>query len=155
MLKQTIIMIIYFQTLPTSRMYFDVIVEFSQTCQIFVGNIFFLIFNKSFMWAAITRCGLHNSFSVSLKYQNSFAQHKNIVISLTFLVQRFCVKAQFSHSFAFSRDSPETMRKLGLSTKFSHQEIRWNCGICCSNSHLMSYPLLHVTLFNAKNCWGN
>ena len=109
MLKQTIIMIIYFQTLPTSRMYFDVIVEFSQTCQIFVGNIFFLIFNKSFMWAAITRCGLHNSFSVSLKYQNSFAQHKNIVISLTFLVQRFCVKAQFSHSFAwFARNYAKT-----------------------------------------------
>ena len=27
------------------------------------------------------------------------------------------------------RDSPETMRKLWLSTKFPHREIRWNYGI--------------------------
>ena len=27
------------------------------------------------------------------------------------------------------RDSPETMRKLWLSTKFAHREIRWNYGI--------------------------
>ena len=32
------------------------------------------------------------------------------------------------HSF----DSPKTMRKLCLFTKFPHQEIRWNCGIFCS-----------------------
>ena len=29
-------------------------------------------------------------------------------------------------------DSPETMRKLRLSTKLPHQEIRWNYGIFCS-----------------------
>ena len=29
-------------------------------------------------------------------------------------------------------DSPETMRKLCLSTKFPHQEIRWKYGILCT-----------------------
>ena len=29
-------------------------------------------------------------------------------------------------------ESPETMRKLCLSTRFPHQEIRWNYGILCS-----------------------
>ena len=34
------------------------------------------------------------------------------------------------HSFCIvSGESPETMRKLCLSTKFSHQEIRWNYDI--------------------------
>ena len=41
---------------------------------------------------------------------------KNIVISPYFLVWKFCGKAQFRHSFR--------MRKLCLSTKFPHQEIR-------------------------------
>ena len=31
-------------------------------------------------------------------------------------------------------DSPETMRKLCLSPKFSHQEIRWNYGILHSDN---------------------
>ena len=33
-------------------------------------------------------------------------------------------------------DCPETMRKLCLSTKFPHQEIKWNYGIfrCVTNS---------------------
>ena len=31
-------------------------------------------------------------------------------------------------------NSPETMRKLCLSTKFPHQEISWNCGILRSES---------------------
>ena len=34
------------------------------------------------------------------------------------MVWKFCGKAQFPHSFG---------RKLCLSTKFPHQEIRWNC----------------------------
>ena len=33
-----------------------------------------------------------------------------------------------------SGDSPETMQKLCLSTKFPHQEIRWNYGIFCNGS---------------------
>ena len=32
-------------------------------------------------------------------------------------------------------NSPETMRKLCLSTKFSHQEIRWNFGIFPSGNY--------------------
>ena len=35
---------------------------------------------------------------------------------------KYYEKAQFQHSFD---ESPETMRKLCLSTEFSHQEIRW------------------------------
>ena len=30
-------------------------------------------------------------------------------------------------------DSPETIRKMCLSTKFPHQEIRWNYGVFCSD----------------------
>ena len=38
-----------------------------------------------------------------------------------------------SHSFRIvSGNSTETMRKVCLSTKFPHQEIRWNYGIFCS-----------------------
>ena len=61
---------------------------------------------------------------------------KNTVISLNFLVWKFCGKAQFPHIFrGFARNyhsfrrfarnyAPETMKKLCLSTKFPHQEIR-------------------------------
>ena len=48
---------------------------------------------------------------------------KNTAISPDFLVWKFFGKAQFLHS---SGESPETMRKLCLSAKFPHQEIRWN-----------------------------
>ena len=37
-----------------------------------------------------------------------------------------------------SGESPETMRKLCLSLKFPHQEIRWNFGILCSAFFLAS-----------------
>ena len=38
-----------------------------------------------------------------------------------------------SHSFRrASGESPETLRKLCLSKKIPHQEIRWNLGILCS-----------------------
>ena len=38
------------------------------------------------------------------------------------------------HSFRIvSGESPETLRKLCLSTKFQHQEIRWNYGIFCGD----------------------
>ena len=47
---------------------------------------------------------------------------KNTVISPNFLVWKFCGKAQF-------RESPETMQKQCLSTKFPHQNIRWNYSI--------------------------
>ena len=44
------------------------------------------------------------------------------------------------HSFLIvPGDWPETMRKLCLSTKFSHQEIRWNQGIFLSLFFFTSY----------------
>ena len=42
------------------------------------------------------------------------------------MVWKFCGKAQFPYSLG---ESPETLRKLCLSTKIPHQEIRWNYGI--------------------------
>ena len=45
-------------------------------------------------------------------------------ISSNFLVWKFCEKAQFLH-----RATPETMRKLCLSIKIPHQEIRCNYDI--------------------------
>ena len=51
---------------------------------------------------------------------------KNSAISPNSLVCKFCGKAQFPLSFY---DSPETMKKLRLSTKFQHQEVRWDYGI--------------------------
>ena len=41
-----------------------------------------------------------------------------------------------SHSHIVSSDPPETVRKLCLSTKFPHQEIRWNYSIFCGVSLL-------------------
>ena len=47
----------------------------------------------------------------------------------------WCEKFMERHSFRIiSGDSPKTMRKLCLSTKFPHQEIRWNYGILCSGN---------------------
>ena len=41
------------------------------------------------------------------------------------MVWKFCGKT-------VSGESPETMRKLCLSTKFPHHEVKWNDGILCS-----------------------
>ena len=42
----------------------------------------------------------------------------------------WCINFEERHSFRIvSGDSPEAMRKLRLSSKFPHQEIRWNFGI--------------------------
>ena len=49
----------------------------------------------------------------------------NTVISPNYMVFKFCGKAQFPS---------ETTRKLSLSTKFSHREIRWNSGILRSEN---------------------
>ena len=60
---------------------------------------------------------------------------KNTLISPNFLVWKFCGKAQFPHSFGrysfhiVSGESPKTMWKLFLSSKFPHQEITRNYGI--------------------------
>ena len=88
---------------------------------------------------------------------------KNTVISPNFMVWKFCAKAQFPHSLG---ESPETMRKLCLSTKFPHQEIKWNYDIFLSvgvlvqklghHSFLMrfvhsTFNYLFVCLQNAKS----
>ena len=41
-------------------------------------------------------------------------------------------------------ESPETLRKLCVSTKFSHYEIRWNLGILCSPSFISPTPFFSV-----------
>ena len=61
---------------------------------------------------------------------------KNTVISPNLLVWKFCGKVQFPLSFRrFARNSEE----LCLSTKFSHQEIRWNYGIFRSDRYGYKY----------------
>ena len=52
---------------------------------------------------------------------------KNTVISPNLLVWKFCGKVQFP------------LRKLCLSTKFSHQKIRWNYGIFRSDRYGYKY----------------
>ena len=59
---------------------------------------------------------------------------KNTVISPNFLVWNICGKAHFPHSFG---RIAETMRKLCLSTKFPHQEMKWSYGIFSSVGNLM------------------
>ena len=55
------------------------------------------------------------------------------------------------HSFSIvSSDSPETMRKRCLSTKFSHQEIRWNYGILRSVSCLQATSLCYSGLIKLR-----
>ena len=47
-------------------------------------------------------------------------------------------------------DSPETMRKMYLSTKFPQQEIRWNYGVLhsVSTAQRFTYSLLAVVVLN-------
>ena len=52
-----------------------------------------------------------------------------MVYNVIFHLISWCENFVETHSYRIvSEDSPETMRKLCLSTKFSHQEIRWNYG---------------------------
>ena len=76
-----------------------------------------------FMWLAYLRI---------IFWETSTA--KNTVISPNFLVWNICGKAQFPHSFG---RIAETMRKLCLSTKFPHQEMKWSYGIFSSVGNLM------------------
>ena len=56
-----------------------------------------------------------------------------LLLSLQNFLISWCENFVKRNSFCMvSGDSPETMRKLFLSTKFPHQEIRWNYGIFCS-----------------------
>ena len=47
-------------------------------------------------------------------------------------------------------ESPETMRKICLSTKFPHQEIRRNYGILCSVSFLFLLIMWNYALLKGK-----
>ena len=58
------------------------------------------------------------------------------------------------HSFRIvSGESPETMRKLCLSTKFSHQEIRWNNDILRSVLFHDGGPYHKETRIYRANQW--
>ena len=64
-------------------------------------------------------------------YKKKKNTEKVTVVSSNFLVWKFCGKAQFPYSFGrFAQNYAETC----LSTKFPHQEIRWNYGIFCYSS---------------------
>ena len=64
-----------------------------------------------------------------LNYTDGSIAQKN-VFSPDFLVQKLFGKERFPHGWG---NSPETMWKLCLSTKFSHQKIRWNYSILRSD----------------------
>ena len=58
-----------------------------------------------------------------------FALQKIPQFYLIFWCENFVERNSFR---IVSSDSSETLRKLFLSTKFLHQEIRWNYGFFCS-----------------------
>ena len=52
----------------------------------------------------------------------------------------------------FSSDLPKTMRKLCLSTKFPHQEIRWNDGVFRSKSWIQwEFFLVYLLLLKVAS----
>ena len=56
------------------------------------------------------------------------------------------------HSFRIvSGELTETMQKQCLSTKFPHQEIRWNYSIFRSARHFVNIEMIIVNLCN--DCW--
>ena len=72
------------------------------------------------------KCEIFQDAMLMLRSITLINTAKNTVISPNFLMWKFCGM----HSFRIvSGESPETMRKLCLSTKFPHQGIRWNYGI--------------------------
>ena len=82
---------------------------------------------------------------------------QNTVISPNFLVWKFCGKAQFLNSFG---RFAQNYGGLCLSTKFSHQEIRWNHDILRSEMHVTTgitknvktFPVMSVT--SLKDQWN-
>ena len=66
------------------------------------------------------------------------------------LVWTFCGNAQFP---IFSGEFPESVQKLCLSTKFRHQEIRWNYSIFRSVRHFVNIEMIIVNLCN--DCWND
>ena len=93
-----------------------------------VASLFSLL-NTTVVWVKSLLKILLQSLLIQKTFKLSSLQSlqtltvKNSAISPNFLVGKFCGKAQFR---IVSGTSPETMRKLCLSTKFLHQEIRWN-----------------------------
>ena len=57
------------------------------------------------------------------------------------------MKILWKGTFFTFRGSPETMRKLYLSTKFLHQEIRWNYGILHSVIIIDKVPAMFFDIF--------
>ena len=74
-----------------------------------------------------------------------FFTEQNTKILSNFLAWNFLKK----HSFRRVSDgSPKTLRKLLHSTKFQHQEIRWNFGILC---RILFWTSLQVSLTGNRN----
>ena len=93
-----------------------------------------------------------NRIDITLIYQyfcELLYTAKNTVISLNFLVWNLVER----HNFRIvSGDSPETMRKLCLSTKLQHQEIKWNYGIFRS-ANLQKFHRKLVISIAPKDFW--
>ena len=69
-----------------------------------------------------------------------------------FCLISWCGNLMESHNFRkVSGESPETLRKLCASTKFSHQEIRQIFGILRSAVHLYQFTLPHKVLLLHKS----
>ena len=65
----------------------------------------------------------------------------NTVISISSLVWRFCRNI-------VSGESPKTLQKLCVSTKFPHQEIRWSFGILRSECVKYHKPISKMFRFS-------
>ena len=68
-------------------------------------------------------------YNLQLYLKNISTQVFSCLFCKFFLNSFFAEHLQATASFG---ESPKTMRKLCLSTKFLHQEIRWNYGILSS-----------------------
>ena len=71
---------------------------------------------------------------------------ENTKILSYLLVWKVCAKAQFPRSFGLF---PKTLRKLCVSTKFPHQQIRYNYGILCTEgcAYLITTLLQYYSKF--------
>ena len=77
----------------------------------------------------------------------SFTTAKNIISWCGNFVER-------NNFRIISGESPETTQKLFLSSKFPHQEIRWNYGIFCSAQiRKFFYIILFVNWNIFENLW--
>ena len=106
-----------------------------------------------FDWSAVANVDAHlgacqpstmklfdeNSWQISIidvwrgpKYASAMQKYISLHNLLTSHLISWCGNFVEMHIFyRVSGEFPETMRKLCVSTKFRHQEIRWNCVILC------------------------